>query len=279
MSRNFIVRTDHSALTWLRKTSEPIGQQSRWLEQLEEFSLMVEHRSGNKHTNAEAMSRRPCRQCNMYDGEDDLNETEVKGINTITTAPVADEVDMWASEILAKSQKEDLQLKKFYELEVECGNEKPELDRMVGNDETCKTSWNQWERIYLQDAILYRVPWQINEHEEPGKQIIVPTKLRNSLMEMAHTGMTRGHLGFEKTKKQVIRRAYWPGFSKDVFRYCRECEACARYKRGPAPKQGPLEPMTTGNVMKRLSIDITRPHPISSAGHKFLLTVVDHFSK
>ena len=37
--------------------------------------------------------------------------------------------------------------------------------------------------------------------------------------------------------------------------------------------------MTTGNVMERLSIDITGPHPISSARQKFLLTVVDHSSK
>ena len=94
LGRHFIVRTDHSALTWLRKTPEPIGQQSRWLEQLEEFSFTVEHRSGNKHTNADAMSRRPCRQCHMCDNEDESYATEVKEINTITTAPVVDEVDM-----------------------------------------------------------------------------------------------------------------------------------------------------------------------------------------
>ena len=116
------------------------------------------------------------------------------------------------------------------------------------------------------DVVLYHAPWQINVHAKPGKQIIVPMKLRNSLMELAHTGMTGGHLEFEKTKEQVQRRAYWPGFSKDVFRYCRECEACARYKKGPALKQGLLEPMKTGTVMERLNIHITRPHPISSAG-------------
>ena len=186
---------------------------------------------------------------------------------------------MWASEVLAKAQREDLQLKEFYKLKEEFGNERPALEQIVGKDETCKTLWNQWDRIYLQDEVLYRIPWQINEHEEPRKQIIVPMKLRNSLIEMVHTGMTKGHLGFEKTKEQVRRRAYWPEYSKDVLRYCRECEACSRYKRGKAPKQGPLEPLLTGNVMERLSIDITGPHPISSAGHKFLLTVVDHFSK
>ena len=279
LGRNFIVRTDHSALTWLRKTPEPIGQQSRWLEQLEEFLFTVEHRSGNKHTNADAMPRRPCRQCSMIDNEDDANKAEVTSINTIVTALAVDEVDIWANEILAKSQKEDLQLKEFYKLKEEFGDKKPALESIVGKDETCKTLWNQWDRIYLQDAVLYRAPLQINDHEESGKQILVPMKLRNTLMEMTHTGMTGGHLEFEKTKEQVRRRAYWPGFSKDVFRFCCECEECARYKRGPAPKQGQLEPMTTGNVMERLSIDITGPHPINSAGHKFLLTVVDHFSK
>ena len=229
------------SLTHLRKTPEPIDQQSRWLEQLEEFSFTVEHRSGSKLTNADAMSRRPCRQCHMCDKEVESDETKVKGINTITTAPVVDEVDMWASEVLATAQREDMQLKEFYKLKEEFGKERPALEQIEGKDETCKTLWNQWDRIYLQDEVLYRIPWQINEHEEPRKQIIVPMKLRNSLIEMVHTGMTGGHLRFEKTKEQVRRRAYWPGFSKDVLRYCRECEACSRYKRGPAPKQGPLE--------------------------------------
>ena len=133
----------------------------------------------------------------MVDKKDNSNETELKGINTITTALVEDEVYMWASEILAKSPREDLQFKEFYKLKEEFGNKKPELETIVSKDETCKTLWNQWDRIYLEDEVLYRTPWQIDEHEEPGKQIIVPIKLRNSLMEMAHTGMTGGHLGFE----------------------------------------------------------------------------------
>ena len=60
LGRTFGVRTDHAALTWLRHTPDPIGQQARWLEQLEEFDFVVEHRPGNRHTNADALSRRSC---------------------------------------------------------------------------------------------------------------------------------------------------------------------------------------------------------------------------
>jgi len=44
----------------LRRLREPIGQQARWLEVMEEFDFVVEHRPGTKHGNADALSRRPC---------------------------------------------------------------------------------------------------------------------------------------------------------------------------------------------------------------------------
>jgi len=60
LGRQFRVRTDHAALMWLKKTPDPIGQQARWLEQMEEFDFTIEHRPGIRHANADALSRRPC---------------------------------------------------------------------------------------------------------------------------------------------------------------------------------------------------------------------------
>jgi len=37
LGSRFLVRTDHAALQRLKKTPEPIGQQARWLQTLEEF--------------------------------------------------------------------------------------------------------------------------------------------------------------------------------------------------------------------------------------------------
>jgi len=60
LGRNFTIRTDHAALTWLRRTPEPIGQNARWLEQMEEYDFQIVHRPGTQHGNADALSRRPC---------------------------------------------------------------------------------------------------------------------------------------------------------------------------------------------------------------------------
>jgi len=60
LGRHFTVRTDHAALTWLKRTPDPIGQQARWLEVMEEYDYVIEHRPGIRHGNADGMSRKPC---------------------------------------------------------------------------------------------------------------------------------------------------------------------------------------------------------------------------
>ena len=94
LGHEFTIRTDHSALRWLKTTPEPIGQQARWLERLEEFTYHVEHRPGTKHGNADALSRRPCRQCrreehgSSYETADE--ETLVKTVDRSRSVPRVD---------------------------------------------------------------------------------------------------------------------------------------------------------------------------------------------
>jgi len=60
LGRPFIIRTDHAALTFLKRTPEPIGQQGRWLDLLSEYNFEIQHRPGRVHGNSDALSRRPC---------------------------------------------------------------------------------------------------------------------------------------------------------------------------------------------------------------------------
>ena len=59
MGRHFVIRTDHAALQWLRKTPEPMAQLARWLTFIEQFDFEVTHRAGTKHGNADGLSRKP----------------------------------------------------------------------------------------------------------------------------------------------------------------------------------------------------------------------------
>jgi hypothetical protein len=61
--RQFLLRTDHASLLWLRRRKEPEGQIARWLEILSEFRFKLVHRPGVRHGNADGLSRRLCGEC------------------------------------------------------------------------------------------------------------------------------------------------------------------------------------------------------------------------
>jgi len=86
-------------------------------------------------------------------------------------------------------------------------------------------------------------------------------------------------MGRRRTEVQVKNRGYWPGWSDDVRMFISCCGPCAQYHRGPPPRQTLMTPMVVGEPLERVSIDITGPHPRSSKGHVFILTVMDNFTK
>ena len=57
LGKPFTVRTDHNSLTWLLRFKEPQGQLARWIEELGQYNMIVRHRKGKLHTNADALSR------------------------------------------------------------------------------------------------------------------------------------------------------------------------------------------------------------------------------
>ena len=101
------MRTDHAVLTWLQRTPEMIGQQARWQERLQAFSITIQYRPGTKHGNADALSRRPYRRAGCCLPADEIDEPETAppslyrvdalpvdgNETTVSTEPMADDAD------------------------------------------------------------------------------------------------------------------------------------------------------------------------------------------
>ena len=107
LGRKFLIRTDHAALQWLRRTPDPVGQQARWLEQLAPFEFEIIHRPGIRHANADGVSRIPCKQCGNSDQE---GETDLVAPVTIK------ETERWTPEFLSEEQSKDPEIMEFREL-------------------------------------------------------------------------------------------------------------------------------------------------------------------
>ena len=57
LGRQFLVRTDHNSLRWLLNFRNPEGQLARCMEELSQFDMVVKHRLGRTHSNADSLSR------------------------------------------------------------------------------------------------------------------------------------------------------------------------------------------------------------------------------
>src|SRR5215831_16563781 len=86
-------------------------------------------------------------------------------------------------------------------------------------------------------------------------------------------------MAYRKTYSQLERRAYWIGRSSSLKRYLETCERCRTFKRGPPPRQGELMPLQAGEPFDVVAVDLTGPHPTSRHGHRYILTMIDHFMK
>jgi len=110
-------------------------------------------------------------------------------------------------------------------------------------------------------------------------QVVWPKKFREEFLTIAHNGMTTCHMSRQKTAVAIQSRVYWPSWSSDLGMFIKRCVPCARYRRGSAPKQAMMRTPKVGEPWERVSVDITGPHPKSSRGNVYILTLVDHFSK
>jgi len=59
LGRQFVIRTDHNSLIWLLNFKNIEGQLARWIEELAQYNMIIQHRSGKKHVNADGLSRIP----------------------------------------------------------------------------------------------------------------------------------------------------------------------------------------------------------------------------
>ncbi|CAF5188296.1 unnamed protein product, partial [Rotaria sp. Silwood1] len=90
---------------------------------------------------------------------------------------------------------------------------------------------------------------------------------------------TAAHLGRRKTLSRLISRFYWPHMRRDVTNYVRACILCQQYKSNNQKPGGLMKPIIVSEPWHTVGIDITGPLPKTRRGNRFILVVVDYFTK
>ena len=212
--QKIMVQTDNTAVSWLHRSKDPVGQPGRWIEVIDTYDITFQHRPGLKHWNADALSRYPCRQC----GGD--CEIPVKAVRAVMRSQQC-EPD-WTPKEMAARQDTDPDIGPIMRWK-RAGNDGPRWEDISPESQEAKVLWRQWERLYLVGRVLHQL---FHELEGQGwrSQLVVPADRRDRLLQRFHGGMIRAHLGTASTLALAEQGFYWPGMQADLSRICNECD-------------------------------------------------------
>lgn len=216
----FVVRTDHSALQWLLSFKEPEGQIARWLEELQPYDFQVEHRAGLRHSNADALSRRPCAEdgcgycAKRMERERELCREE--GVTaTVSQLSVTECRELEAVDVgeWRRRQEEDAELRPVLRWVEE--RRRPPWGEVAPLSPVTKGLWAKFTVLRVAEGVLQR-GWKKPATGEITWQVVVPKRLQGSVLQQLHGGVGAGHFGVSKTLKRMRKGFYWARHRRDV---------------------------------------------------------------
>jgi len=208
---------------------------------------------------------------------DSCGERRLTATSRVLSDDTSGSDNPWSAEGLRGAQRRDKDIGVIVQLMLN-NSECPPWETVAVKSADIRVLWRMWPRLSMIDGLLKR-RFESADGSTVSWQMVMPAELRQKLLEVAHGGMTGGHLAKSRTAATIQSRAYWPTWSSDLDAFLRACEPCARYHRGSVKRRAHLQTPLVGEPWARVSIDITGPHPRSSAQHQYILTLVDHFSK
>ncbi|XP_061189572.1 uncharacterized protein K02A2.6-like [Saccostrea echinata] len=288
----------NNTVSWVRSLKNPTGQTVRWLQEIETYDLTVTHRPGRSHQNADALSRNPCKPClrqqqnkDDSDNSDDEKSNGSEGLESMPTIRVTTRskeitqcqfrnqviLEGWGVDEIQQMQLEDQSMGMLL-LALTDGSVRPKWDVISHNSEAFKTLWRQWDRLKVINGLLYR-EFQDVDTNKVILQLVVPKQKRSEVIHYFHDVPTGAHLGAEKTTSRIKNSFYWPSMSKEIARYCKKCDLCAARKSSQRQNRAPLGQYMVGEPMERIALDILGPLPESTKGNRYILVMIDCFTK
>jgi len=135
----------------------------------------------------------------------------------------------WTWEDLKAAQRADPEIGPIVGWLSEKAEQPPWASVTLGSSGT-KTIWRMLSRLSTREGILRRRFGELNGSSNRW-QIVLPSLYRAEFMEIAHGGMSGGHLANAETASGIQLRAYWPTWKTDLDKFLRAYEPCARYYR------------------------------------------------
>jgi len=139
-----------------------------------------------------------------------------------------------------------------------------------------------YKEIYSidQEGVLRKKKYFTNRGMKTELQTIcIPVTMKKSILRHFHGSPLTGHLGIAKVLPLVNKRYHWPGLTKDVKRWVKGCATCQKRKQHRRNNYGTFKSKISEFPWERACMDLVGPLPESDNHNRYILTIVDTFSR
>ena len=241
---------------------------ARYLQILSEYEYEIEYVRGQDLVSADALSRSICRikGCPSCSNKQiaEINAIDIQFLSDITPEELIDKQILdddisWIIEVLNK----DIALSD------------KDIKTLTGNK---RFYFSHLDSLHIKENML------VYEKETPSGEMIfvpvLPKSLVPQILDKYHKSLPQGgHYKVYKTLSKIQLKFFWPSMRKDVIEYCQNCLTCLKTNPTYTHQRAPLCNIISTEFNQRVNCDIIGPLPATHDGNKYILTIVDCFSK
>ena len=243
--KRFIINTDHQPLTTIFKKKTHSPRMSRYMLEMRDYNFDIIYRKGAVNYVPDALSR--------------PNSKKVK-VNVITDSSLISKFPGLTVEKIREEQRKDRRWKGVIGF---CEGGK--LPTKVPGNRTLSCFEMRDDILYLRREEFRRITFCL----------VIPETLRAVACSVVHN---ETHLGQHKSIRRAQQYFFWPRMWKDIINFVKSCKLCQQFKESGALVHQWQELPAIEDKGKRIAIDLIDMHS-SSTGHRYCLTVMDHFSR
>ena len=183
-------------------------------------------------------------------------------------------IDQLGPENLRKAQMEDHNIRPIL-LWLESGLEPSEGELKMQSD-SARHYWLHRAQLEVWSGVLYYI-WFTGYEKIP--LLVVTQTLKPSVLTKVHDSTNVGHLGQTKTYQKAQLHCYWFGLNTDVKLYVATCATCNQNKGAQHKHWAPLTRFQAGLPGEGVHLEILGPFLESSKGNRYVLIVIDQFTR
>ncbi|OXT14587.1 hypothetical protein B9K06_25600, partial [Bacillus sp. OG2] len=186
---SILIETDHKNLVNIFDKQDLTAKQSRWLEDMIGYNLVVNYIKGLNNEVADFLSRLPLYQAAAFETDIPLVEAQV---NSLVIFPQPS----WMQKIHAASEMDEF------------------IQKVKNNLNS--TKYKRYS-VHPETNLLYF-----------ENRLVVPQELLPELLDNFHTSNLAGHPGINRMQAWLSQKFYFPRMTQIIHDYVTSCETCCR---------------------------------------------------